>query len=241
MKVVMRMMNIAICDDDRAICSQIENVILDYSKRNCLTIDIGVFFTGETLLEHLNQCNVFDLIYLDIEMGEISGIEVGKQIRKVLKNYVTEIVYISGNDGYDRQLFDVQPLHFIPKPINSAIVIDDLKLAMERMRKLVRFFEFQKGHDTYKIAVHEILYFESLNREMKIVTTIKEDTFYGSLENVMLAVSGFGFLQIHRSYLINYSHASVVKYSKIVMSNGAELPISRAKQQQLRNLQLEED
>lgn len=234
------MFKIAICDDDKAVCAQIEHILLDYCDRR-LKLDIEVFYTGESLLAFLTAGNTFDMIYLDIEMGKTSGVEVGRQIRKFLKDYITEIVYISGNDGYDRQLFDVQPLHFIPKPIMDAVVIDDLKLALERSQKMGGFFKYQKGYDFYKILVNNILYFESQNRELKIVTTTGKDTFYGSLENVMLAVSQYRFLQIHRSYLINYYHVAVLRYSEVVMSNGEILPISRAKRQELRNLQMDEE
>lgn len=233
-------MNIAICDDDKKICSQIENILLDYLNRNCLKLQVDVFFLGESLLSYMAQGHSYDLVYLDIEMGVINGVEVGRQIRKVIKDYVTEIVYISGKDGYDRQLFDVQPLHFIPKPIQASIVIDDLKLAMERAQKSNVFFQYQKVHDIYKTLINDIIYFESQNREMKIVTTKGEDAFYGNLEDIELKVAGHQFLRIHRSFLINYNHVAILRYSEVVMSNEVTLPISRTKRQAFRNLQINE-
>lgn len=235
------MITIAICDDDKAVCSQIESILIDYDCRNGLKINADVFYTGESLLDYLNMGNSFDLIYLDIEMGKMNGVEVGRQIRKVLKDYMTEIVYISGNDGYDRQLFDIQPLHFIPKPIESSIVIDDLKLALERAQKAVGVFKYKKGYDTYKIPIKNILYFESRDREMKIVTTTGADMFYGNMEEILLSLSQYRFLAIHRSYLINYKHVIIMRYAEVVMSNDAVLPISRSKRQELRNLQMEEE
>ena len=237
----MQMINIAICDDEKAICSQLENILLEYSNSAYLKIDVSIFYNGESLLDYLNQGNFFDLIFLDIELGQINGVEVGRQIRKVLKNFESEIVYISGNDGYDRQLFDVQPLHFIPKPIIESFVIDDLKLALERTGRSGGFFKYQKGYNTYKIPISEIIYFESLNREIKIVTLNKTDCFYGPLEDVSFNVSKHQFLQIHRSYLINYNHANVLRYSEVVMSNGETLPISRTKRQEFRTLQMNEE
>lgn len=236
-----QMISVAICDDEKTICSQLENILLEFSSNAFLKIDVSMFYSGETLLDYLKQGNSFDLIFLDIELGQINGVEVGRQIRKALKDFKSEIVYISGNDGYDRQLFDVQPLHFIPKPIIASIVIDDLKLALERARHINGFFKYQKGYDTYKIPISEIIYFESLNREIKIVTVSGTDTFYGSLEEVLFNVSKHQFLQIHRSYLINYNHANVLRYSEVVMSNGEALPISRTKRQEFRTLQINEE
>ena len=164
------MVKIAICDDEQAICSQIEKILLDYSKRTCLEIDIEVFYSGEELYRYIELGHVFDLIYLDIEMELMNGVEVSKKIRNSMKDHKTEIVYISGKDGYDRQLFDVQPLHFIPKPINSEKIIEGLNLAMVRADRLGGFFTYKKTIETYKVLVKDIVYFESINREIKILT-----------------------------------------------------------------------
>lgn len=79
------MINIAICDDDKAICTQIENILLEYAQNVCLKIETSIFYTGETLLDYFNKGNYFDLIFLDIEMEKINGVEVGRKIRKVFK------------------------------------------------------------------------------------------------------------------------------------------------------------
>ncbi len=235
------MFKVAICDDDQAIAWQIEDVILKYSKKSYLKIDIEIFYSGESLLSYIEQDNQFDLIYLDIEMGGKNGIEVGRQIRKVMKDYTTEIVYISGKDEYDRQLFDVQPLHFIPKPINPNLIIEDLKLAIKRLRKETAFFKYNRGKNRFKVAVQNIVYFESVNREIKIVSTEKEDCFYGNMEEILAAVSNYQFIRIHRSYVINYNHVSVFKYDEVIMSNGNVLPISQSRRKQIRKLQVNEE
>ncbi|MBE7719946.1 MAG: response regulator transcription factor [Lacrimispora celerecrescens] len=235
------MINIAICDDDLFVCSQVENILLNHGNHNNIKMNIDIFYSGEGLLSWLNRGVIYDLIYLDIELGKISGVEVGQQIRKIMKNHTTEIVYISGKDSYYRQLFDVQPLNFIEKPINPQFVIDTLQLTLERIKKSARFFQYQKGHEIYKTEINNILYFESLNREVRIVMTDKEDLFYGNLEEVSIRVSSYPFLKIHRSYLINYIHASVIKYSEVIMSNGTVLPISRNRRQEIRNFQMNEE
>lgn len=232
------MINVAICDDDTFICSQIENILNSYSSATHLKMEISVFYNGESLIEYLCQKNMFDLIYLDIELGKMNGVEVGKQIRQVLKDYKTEIVYISGNDEYDRQLFDVQPLHFIPKPIDESVVIDDLKLALDRMKLTEKYFKYQKGHEIYNVPISEILYFESRKREIIIVTTTSKDAFYSTIEDVFETLGDYQFFQIHRSYLINYNHAKVLRYSEVVMTNDEVLPIGKTKRRSFRNRQL---
>ena len=232
------MMKIAICDDEHCICSQIENILLKYARRNYIKVDTEVFYSGESILNYFSKGDTFDLIFLDIEMEKIDGIEVGQQIRKIMRDYTTEIVYISGKDAYYKRLFDVQPLNFIEKPIPPQSVIDAFELAAKRLKKFFGFFQYQKRHETYKVEINNILYFESFNREVKIVLSNREDLFYGNLEDISFRVSGYPFLKIHRSYLINYNHTSILRYTEVVMSNGAVLPISRNRRQEIRNIQI---
>jgi DNA-binding LytR/AlgR family response regulator len=234
------MIHIAICDDDKKLSSQIENILLAYGKREGLNIDIDVFYCGEDLIKSLQDEITFNLIYLDIEMKAVSGIEVGTYIRKTLRNHKIDIVYVSGKNNYDRQLFEVQPLHFIAKPITDSIVIDDLKLYMERANKMFDNFHYSKGNAEYAVPINEIIYFESVGRTMRIITPRGEDTFYSKMEDIILAVSKYHFLHMHRSYLVNFNHITTLKYSEVIMSNGTTITISRSKRKELRQLLLEE-
>jgi DNA-binding LytR/AlgR family response regulator len=232
------MINIAICDDNKYICSQIETILLDYAQVEPIKLNIHIFYTGESLLDYIRQNNTFHIIYLDIELGQMNGVEVGKYIRQTMKDYKTEIIYISGNDSYDRQLFDVQPLHFIPKPIQKSTVIDDLNLALEHLNISEHYYTYQKGHDMYNIPISEILYFESRKREIVIVTTTSEDTFYENLDVIAKELLDYQFFQIHRSYLMNYKHAKIIRYTEVVMSNNVVLPIGKTKRSAFRKMQI---
>jgi len=148
------MFNVAICDDDFTVCSRLEEIILSYAKTNCLDIMVESFSSGEEFCNFTQ--NSFDLIYLDIEMDKMSGLDVGHILRKDRKDQKTQIVFISSKNGYDRKLFDVQPMHFIPKPIDEKIVIDDLILALERSEKLNQFFLYNKGAEHIKIDTKDI-------------------------------------------------------------------------------------
>lgn len=232
------MFRIAICDDEQIICSQIENILLDYSKSTGLEIDIIVFYSGEELYKYMELGYSFDLIYLDIEMEPMNGLEVGKMIRNRMQNHKTDIVYISGKNGYDRQLFDVQPLHFIPKPIKPNKVIEDLKLAMIRADKLGGLFAYKKANESHKVPIKDIIYFESFGRETRIVTVNHEDIFYGVMQKIFEIVAKYQFIKIHRSYIVNYNHISTFRYEEVIMSNGIILPISQARRKEIKDIQL---
>lgn len=237
-KGVGNMFRIAICDDEQIIGSQIESILLDYSKKTHLDLEVIVFYSGEELYKYMELGHAFDLIYLDIEMEPMNGLKVGKKIRNTMLDYRIDIVYISGKDSYDRQLFDVQPLHFIPKPIEANMVIKDLNLAMLRANKLGGTFRYNKANESYKIPIKDIIYFESFGRETKIVTINDEEIFYGTMEQVFETVGKYQFIKIHRSYIVNYKHISIFKYEEVIMSNGTKIPISQLRRKEVREIQL---
>ncbi len=102
---------------------------------------------------------------MDIELGNMNGLKVGQIIRRELEDFITKIIYISSKSQYDRQLFDVQPLHFMEKPIKKEKVKQNINLAMKILGRENNMFSFQQGHQNYKIPIKEILYFESLNKK----------------------------------------------------------------------------
>lgn len=232
------MFRIAICDDEPAICSQIENIIINYSAENKAKIEVQVFYSGEELYEFLEEGQQFDMLFLDIELKMMNGIEVGRKIREELDDQIIQIVYISGKDSYYRDLFDVRPMHFLPKPIEAMEVIKDIRLAMKLTDKFGGIFIYKKGHETYKIGVKTILYFVSDNREVKMVTTEGEELFYGKLDDVFEQVAKYHFMYIHKSYIVNYFYVTKFRYDEVTMSNLENLPISQARRKEIRELQI---
>ena len=232
------MYRIAICDDEQLICSQIENIILKHAAETNEKIETQVFYSGEELYKFLVLGEGFDLIFLDIEMRMLNGIEVGRRIRDEMDNQITQIVYVSGKDNYYKELFDVRPMHFLHKPVEAQEIIGDIRLAMKLSDKLGGVFSYKKGHEVHRIDVKDILYFESNNREVRIVKTDDDEIFYGKLNDVFKQVAKYYFMFIHKSYIVNYIFVTKFKYEEVTMSNSEVLPISQSRRKSIRELQI---
>ena len=232
------MFKIAICDDVPSVCSDLKAMIMDMKNDLiCKEITIDTFYSGEALIDNIKEENLYDLIFLDIELGKINGVEVGHIIRKQMEDYVTKIIYISSKDIYDRQLFDVQPLHFLKKPIDSKKVFDDIQLAMKISEKENRNFEFKSFRNTIKVPYRDILYFESRGRKVFLVGTKNNYTFYGNIKDLEEVLPKF-FIHPNRSYFVNYEFVTCFKFEELIMTDGSVIPISRNKRKEIRELQL---
>ena len=233
------MFKIAVCDDIKATCDELKKIILSKAKGTlCENNSVDIFYSGDALISDIREENLYDLIFLDIELGgNINGVEVGHIIRDEMDDYITQIVYISSKNNYDRQLFDVQPLHFLQKPIDVSKLLNDIKLAIKISGKENKIFEFKNLRNTVKVPYKDILYFESKGREISLVSCKMQYTFYDNIQELSKVLPDF-FIYPHRSYLVNYELISCFKYEELIMSNGDIIPISRSKRKEIRKLQM---
>lgn len=232
------MFKIGICDDEPVICSKNEEFILNYSTFISKKVDVEVFYSGEELYKYLKCGNFIDVIFLDIELKNLSGIALGKIIRNELKNEIMQIVYISSKENYAMELFEVRPFNFLIKPIHENKVITTLNKVFELHDKLDVYFKYKKGHNFFRKEIKDIIYFESDNRQVKMVTTAGEIIFYGTLPEIHSQLEPHKFFFIHKSYIVNYYHIAEFYYDKLIMTNSQVLPISQSKRTEVRKLQL---
>jgi DNA-binding LytR/AlgR family response regulator len=232
------MLKVGICDDEPTVCTKIKDIIFKYSKLNSKKIEVDVFNSGEELYEYLLNDYCLDIIFLDIELDELDGIEVGKKIREEFKNELTQIIYISSKKNYAMELFDVRPLNFLIKPVEDTKVFEVLDKAMELLDRIDGYFEYKTGHNFCKTEIKDILYFESDNRKVKMVTKNSEIVFYDKLSDIHLSLESHRFFFSHKSYLVNFYHVSRFYYDKLLMTNSHVLPISQSKRPSVRKLQL---
>lgn len=234
------MYSIGICDDGENICAAIENMLLQYAKEKNIQIDINVWYTGEGLKKYLETGGQLDILFLDIELFRMTGIEVGDYIRNQLDDMGMQIIYISGKVSYAQQLFKTQPLDFLVKPISQSQISDVLEMAFRVMRHKNEKFEFRQGKDYYYVPMGDIVYFGSEGRKVKIVTLKETFEFYGRLKEVAKRLPE-DFIIIHKSYIVNKEYIFRYAYEMVELMNGTILTISPANRKRVRERILREE
>ena len=196
------MYRIGICDDGENVCTSIENMLLQYAEEKNLQVDTNVWYSGESLRDYLASGGWLDLLFLDIELFQMTGIEVGGYIRNRLDNMSLQIVYISGKASYAQQLFKTQPLDFLVKPILQEQIGEVMDMALKIIKKRNDRFEFQQGKERYYVPMGDIVYMVSERRKIKVVTTKAAFEFYGKLKEAAKCLTE-DFIRIHQSYIVN--------------------------------------
>lgn len=233
------MFTVAVCDNEKVICEGMRNLLLQYAEENNVPIDVMLFFSGEELYSALAKGASFDLIFLDIEMYRLSGIDVGKAIREFKRDLLTQIVYISAKQEYALELFETHPLNFLMKPIKYDMVASCVDKALTLKTKRGEVFAYSFNGQSHRIPLSNILYFESFSRKLRIVRTNGTEEFYGKISDIAAKYGEKGFVQIHKSYIVNIGYIDTISSTSVTMFNGDVLPLSRERRNDLANAFLE--
>ncbi len=232
------MFTIAICDDQNEICLELLSFIHQYEKKNALTFQVDIFHSAEKVIDAIESGRRFDLLFLDIELKQLNGVELGIRLREQYADEDIQIVYISAKETYALSLFQVRPLHFLVKPLSFPHVTSVIELAIKLNYKHC-YYHYKIGRTSYKKQVQDILYFESAGRQIQMVTHSEKLLIYDKMEQVAKQLKDFRFLWIHKSILVNYQHIITFAYDHVVMSNGTVLSISQSRRSAIRMAQLE--
>ena len=224
---------IGICDDGENTCFELERMLLSYAEQKSMDLKTAVWYTGESLCSYLKEGNSLDVLFLDIELWKMTGIEAGKFIRDRLDDRRMQIVYISGKASYAQSLFKTQPLDFLVKPIDQSQINEVLELAAKILGRNETKFAYQSGRDYFYIPYGEIRYFVSEGRKIRVVTVRGEKEFYGKIKELEKTVPK-DFLKIHQSYLVHTLFVARYAYEEVELTDGTILSISKKYRKQVR-------
>ncbi|MBQ3182193.1 MAG: response regulator transcription factor [Clostridia bacterium] len=215
-------MNIAMCDDDR----NYRELVLSYVKEsevfsNCTIVE---FDTAEELLAASSKDIPFDIILLDVEMGEINGIEAGKRLRTVNPNCI--IIYISSFPKYAIDSFDNEPLHYILKPIDKDKLFEVLRKAKNKINRLYEKYNITHKDGVISIYTKDILYIEYYRKHLIFHCTDNEYETIGKVKDVVDRLENSGFILINQAVLVNARYIKQISKLDITLNNNEKLMIS---------------
>ena len=220
------MLRIGICDDSAdariALRAALERA-LDRRRGE------GTFFefsSGEGFLRWLkNHAGELDMVFLDIEMGELNGMETARRLREADEGLL--LVFVTGYTDYVFDGYSVGALGYLmkpPKPDQLDGVLD--RAAEARLREGDQAFLCRSGETLYRIPKKSILYFASDRRQVTCVSAVRTYTFYGKLDDVERDV-GESFVRVHQRYLVRTAAVERMEGSQVFVG-GEALPVSRA-------------
>lgn len=228
---------IACCDDEKQQLELYKTMFTNIEMRQDIKLNVEYFLSGNFMLERFqSEKNPFDLVYLDMDMDEKSGLDLAKEIRQ---NYHSDclILFLTNYPKYMQNSFDVRAFQYMIKPVQ----FDEFERKFNAARKYLEKDDKNRvvlkiDEDNVVFFTNEIYYIEKEKSSKQFLVYLEDKCVVAkgvlsAIENQLLEQH---FMRTHRSYLVNMKHIRRIQKNDLVLSNGNFVPISRRKEKELK-------
>ncbi len=217
------LLNIAICDDEITQINNLKTLLNKWAKERNFALQIKEYASAESYLFNNENGSNFDIILLDIEMGEINGVELAKKIRKLSDS--VQIIFITGYSDYIADGYEVCALHYLMKPLNEDKFIETLNRAVLHIKRNEKKLILESAQELIAIPIYQIIYIQVVKNYITIYA--KENysakmtltSVYDKLDN--------HFFKIGRSYIVNLTYINKITKTQVFFTNGSDIPLPR--------------
>lgn len=216
--------HLAIVDDESIQIDSMNSLISQSAEELGLTVKISRYSSGEAFLFDLEENLDLDIVFLDIEMKQINGLDTAKKIRETDQNVT--IVFATAFAEYAVQGYEVQALDYLLKPIEVNKVKKVLTRHMGKVPLEKEIITVEVFGDLIKVDLKEICFIEVIKRECHIHLENDVLVIHTTLKELSDQLTE-AFIQTHRSYLVNLEHVNRLIKTDVELSNGKIVPVSR--------------
>lgn len=223
------MISIALCDDEQLYLTHYEEKINKLSKKLGILHEVIKFESGESLLFYMEDLPTkFNIIFLDVLMKSINGIDTALKIREINPDVL--IVFLTSSESYVYDSFAAQPENYLIKNLHDSkfdSVFTDLIKKVQLSRDYDSFI-YQSRNQNLVIPFNKIVYFEVFKRIIIIHTQDgNTEEYYGKLNELEEKLKNKSFVRCHRSFLVNLQYISKINNQTVFLKTKKTLPISR--------------
>lgn len=222
-------MKLAIIEDEQVHRELLAAYLEEWSAERAISLCIKSFSSAESFLFAWEEERDFDVLFVDIQMKEMNGMEMARQIRQQDSNIV--IVFTTGIPDFMEEGYDVEALHYLLKPISRTKLDQCMDRALQRGSR-ERFLLVQTKEQMQKLSLERILYVEARGHGCVIEycsqtgETCQTETTE-SISELEKRLSGEDFVKCHRSYLCRTGSIHRIDKTEIHLDNGSRIPVSR--------------
>jgi len=221
------MFQICICDDNTDFLLSLNNKLHEIASKNNIKVNIIKYSSSNQLLFDIDKHrNNIDIYFLDVLMGDFTGIDIANEIRKF--NVTSQIIFLTSSKEHVFDAFDIMPLHYLIKQeLNNNKLEEVFMKAINLIKPNKKnLFYYKVGHTIKCIDTNKITFFEIMNRVVTInCTDGSTDQFYFTMKNLVNQINNDSFIQIHRSFLINAYYIKSIDSRNLIFYNDTVLPI----------------
>jgi DNA-binding LytR/AlgR family response regulator len=217
-------LKIAICDDLESDRQAIIHMIKKYCKDYNVELELYDYENGHKLLSDFKH-EKFKLIFLDIYMNDINGIEIAKEIR--LHDSDILIIFMTTSRDHALDAFEVDAMQYLVKPVDYEKLHNIFNKCQKLFTDNMRFIKVPSNGLSVKIFLKDIYYIEVYNKTSLIHTSLQTIKTYTPLNKLWELLGENPFLRCHRSYIVNMFYIDDILENDFLLKNGDKIPIRR--------------
>ncbi|MBO5484022.1 MAG: response regulator transcription factor [Lachnospiraceae bacterium] len=228
-------MRILLCDDDKLFLESLKERLKEIFVKYGSSCQVSVWESGTSLLKEVDF-NQVDILFLDIDMPEISGIQVAEKVKKW--NPDINLVFLTNREDLVFKAIQFQPYRFIRK----EKLVEELEETVHRLIIKIAdetiLYQFARGGNAVKVPIREIIYLESQGHNIQIHCRNQMHMIRGKLSEYDDRLEKYGFIRIHSGFLVNIRYIYTISYQGICLDNGQKLPVSRKKLDEIKKIHM---
>jgi DNA-binding LytR/AlgR family response regulator len=219
------MIHIAVVEDSKDDSNLFKQYLTQYQKENNCSFDVKFFSSGVAFLDEFRAD--YDIIFMDIDLPEMNGIDVSAKIRE--RDSEVVLIFLTNLAKYAIKGYSVNAFDFVAKPITYYSFSTMLKRAVNKC-------SYGKGEEVtinnsgsiIKVAVDQISYIEVYNHQLMFHTDKGDFSQWGSLSAIEKEFVDKGFAKSSSSQLVNLRRISVISGSQVTLDTKAVIYLSRS-------------
>lgn len=230
-------LKIGICDDDISMIKQLKEYLEYYSFAYNIDFETHSFTHAKDLLACYHATGDFHILFLDVEMPDINGIELANQIRQLPDRNVT-IVFISSYPEYMKESFQVHAYQYLTKPLEQDVFKREMnRIITDMIQQMSAKLILSSDAQRELVFLDQLLYIKCTASKSKKLDFVLRDRVihsHGTIADYEKRLAGSGFICPSRSYLIHLKFVKYIRKDELVLTNNHSIPISRRKEKAIR-------
>ncbi len=236
------MIQVAICDDEPKTLHELEAAVAHYAVQRDLHLSVDTYQCAKDLEAQIEHHKTYQIYVLDMLMPQMNGIEIGQAIRRL--DQQTAIIYLTTTMDFAFQAFGVFAQRYLLKPVNETEFHEALDFAVGNALQMQKTLNVKTASGIQRIPYSKIEYIENAARALHIYTTDKNEIvsrlLRKSFENdIGILLENQDFIHTHKSFIVNLSHVRVYDTNQMAMRSGAQIPISKSRQTEVKRAYLQ--
>lgn len=222
------MLRIAIVEDSQKELDLLQSCLDEYRVSRTVKMEYEVFGDAETFLERYTAN--YDIVFMDIELPGINGMEAAQRLREIDQKVV--LIFVTNMAQFAVRGYEVDALDYVIKPVKYGPLCPKLDRAVARCRNTVQSVVLNQAAGSLRLLLREILYIEVRGHRLTYHTEQGEFECSGTLQDTEEKLHAWGFLRCNKCYLVNQRQIREVQGGELLLMNGERLQISRLRKKE---------